>query len=194
MALIICILGWCLQFPCVKLIEGLGFCGLVAELSPCHVIPTWLESWLIQAFHLFFPFCTCFFFPFVFSPLLPVDNCLPPPLPPHALLGSAGQLLLVTNVMTTLIICSYNKKVRKLSPFLIWKSWCYHLLIFTTFLWPCGDIPFFICNLASRRRLDYQPSTFHQCPLKIEIWRINVVSHFLANVKIKWPFSKTYQP
>lgn len=118
MALIICILGWCLQFPCVKLIEGLGFCGLVAELSPCHVIPTWLESWLIQAFHLFFPFCTCFFFPFVFSPLLPVDNCpLPPPRSRHALLGSAGQLLLVTNIMTTLIICSYDKKVRKLSPF-----------------------------------------------------------------------------
>ena len=42
-----------------------------------------------------------------------------PPPPPHALLGSAGQLLLVTNVMTTLIIYSYNKKVRKLSPFLI---------------------------------------------------------------------------
>ena len=41
------------------------------------------------------------------------------PPPPYALLGSAGQLLLVTNVMTTLIICSYNKKVRKLSPFLI---------------------------------------------------------------------------
>ena len=61
--------------------RGSRICGLVAELSPCHVIPTWLESWLIQAFHLFFPFCTCFFFPFVFSPLLPVENCLPPPPP-----------------------------------------------------------------------------------------------------------------
>ena len=37
----------------------------------------------------------------------------------YALLGSAGPLLLVTNVMTTLIIYSYNKKVQKLSPFLI---------------------------------------------------------------------------
>lgn len=40
-----------------------------------------------------------------------------PPRSRHALLGSAGQLLLVTNIMTTLIICSYDKKVRKLSPF-----------------------------------------------------------------------------
>lgn len=67
-------------------------------------------------------------FPFIFSllHLLFFSFCffttitsLQPPPPPHALLGSAGQLLLVTNVMTTLIIYSYNKKVRKLSPFLI---------------------------------------------------------------------------
>ena len=69
-----------------------------------------------SSFPFIFSLLHLFFFPFVFSPLLPVDN---PPPAPNALLGSAGQLLLVTNVMTTLIICSYDKKVRKLSPFLI---------------------------------------------------------------------------
>ena len=62
-------------------------------------------------------------FPFVFSLLFFHQyyqlTTAPPPPSRHALLGSAGQLLLVTNVMTTLIICSYDKKVRKLSPFLI---------------------------------------------------------------------------
>ena len=62
-------------------------------------------------------------FPFIFSllhlfffSLLFFHHCYqlttgppPPPPTPHVLLGSAGQLLLVTNVMTTLIICSYDK-------------------------------------------------------------------------------------
>ena len=63
-------------------------------------------------------------FPFIFSLLFfhhyyQLKTASPLPPPPHALLGFAGQLLLVINVMTTLIIYSYNKKVRKLSPFLI---------------------------------------------------------------------------
>ena len=64
-----------------------------------------------SSFPLVFSLLHLFFFPSVFSPLLPVDNCPPPSR--HALLGSAGQLLLVTivTVMTTLIICSYDKKV-----------------------------------------------------------------------------------
>ena len=72
-----------------------------------------------SSFPFVFSLLHLFFFPFCFFATITSLQLPPPPPSRHALLGSAGQLLLVTNVtaMTTLIICSYDKKVRKLSPF-----------------------------------------------------------------------------
>ena len=86
-------------------------CGRAVTLSR-H--PNLVGALANSSFPFIFSLLHLFFFSFVFLPLLPVDTP-----PAKALLGSARQLLLVTNVITTLIICSYNKKVRKLSPFLI---------------------------------------------------------------------------